>query len=82
MVEQVVVNHTRRPQSEFRLTQLQGKYVHRDFLKPQTAIVTFFSSAWLYAMSYKSVEFSGTISAPPCAKMSNGELINSSGFKY
>ena len=58
MVEQVVVNHTRRPQSEFRLTQLQGKYVHRDFLKPQTAIVTFFSSAWLYAMSYKGVEFS------------------------
>ena len=58
MVEQVVVNHTRRPRSEFRLTQLQGKYVRRDFFKPQTAIVTVFSSAWLYVVSYKGVEFS------------------------
>ena len=58
MVEQVVVNHTRRPRSEFRLTQLQGKYKHRDFLKPQTAIVTVFPGAWLHVMSYKGVEFS------------------------
>ena len=63
MVEQVVVNHTRRPQSEFRLTQLQWKYVHRDFLKPQTAIVTVFSSAWFYATMLLCAWFYGPTKA-------------------
>ena len=58
MVEQVVVNHTRRPRSEFFWHNYKGSTYIVIFWSHRQLLSRFFPSAWLYVMSYKGVEFS------------------------